>query len=77
MGGSSSSGSEQQAPQQQAPQQQAPQQMQQQPMMSSGNDKCFDFNNRFNDCMRFNNNNSTICQQSFDDLRNCQNNGMI
>ena len=36
-------------------------------------DKCFDFSNLFSDCMKFNFNNSTICQQAFDDLKKCQN----
>lgn len=37
------------------------------------NDVCFDYNKRFNECMRFNHNNSNICQQMYDDLKNCQN----
>jgi len=39
----------------------------------NANDVCFDYNKRFNECMRFNYNNNTICQQMQDDLRNCQN----
>merc|ERR1712032_1305400 len=68
MGGSSGGSEQQQAPQEQ---QQQPQQIQQQPMNS--NDVCFDFNTRFNDCMKYNMNNSTICQSSYDELKSCQN----
>ena len=72
MGGSSGS-----SEQKEAPQQTQPQQVQQQPMEYSqqmnSNDVCFNFNQRFNDCMRFNSNNSTICQQAYDDLKSCQN----
>jgi hypothetical protein len=42
------------------------------PEMSS-NDVCFDYNKRFNECMKFNYNNSNICQQMYDDLKSCQN----
>ena len=71
MGGSS--GSSEEAPKKEQPQQvqQQPQHIQQQQF--NPNDKCFDFNTRFNDCMKFNSNNSNICQQSYDDLRSCQN----
>lgn len=63
--------------QQQVQQQQNYQPMQQPqqsyaPEMNS-NDVCFDYNKRFNDCMRFNYNNTNICQQMYDDLKNCQN----
>lgn len=55
-------------------QQVQPVQQQQQnyaPEMNS-NDVCFDYNKRFNECMRFNYNNANICQQMHDDLKNCQ-----
>ena len=56
-------------------QQVQPVQQQQQsyaPEMNS-NDVCFDYNKRFNECMKFNFNNTSICQQMSDDLKNCQN----
>jgi cell division protein FtsB len=50
---------------------------QQQPMMeqtnnSNLNDKCFDFSNLFNECMKLNFNNTNICSQPFEDLKKCQ-----
>jgi len=36
-------------------------------------DRCFDYSNMFNECMRLNFNNSTICSQAFEDLKKCQN----
>jgi hypothetical protein len=73
MGGSSGSSESKEAPQQNQQQtiQQQPMEMQQNQMNS--NDVCFNFNQRFNDCMKFNMNNSNICQQSYDDLKSCQN----
>ncbi len=68
------------------PQPQQPQEMQpayQQPLMSQqmpieqnnqSNDKCFDYSKMFKECMSMNFNNTTICSQSFEDLKKCQNN---
>lgn len=67
------------------PQQQQPQEMQPayQPMMSQpmpmeqsnvNNDRCFDYSKMFKECMNLNFNNTTICSQSFEDLKKCQNN---
>merc|ERR1712160_81556 len=61
-------------------QQQQEQFSEQQPMPNMGNmtmnpqdDKCFNFSNIFNDCMKYNQNNSKVCEQTFEDLKTCQN----
>lgn len=66
-------------------QQQQPQEMQPayQPLMSqqmpieqnnSNGDRCFDYSKMFKECMSLNFNNTSICSQSFEDLKKCQNN---
>jgi hypothetical protein len=47
---------------------------QNQSLMQDNFNKCFNFSNIFNECMKFNMNNSKVCEQAFDDLKNCQNN---
>lgn len=49
---------------------------QQTPMEQSNqnNDRCFDYSKMFKECMNLNFNSSTICSQSFEDLKKCQNN---
>lgn len=79
MGGSGhrEGGHVEQQPQQQMeqyPQEQIqhyPQQQMQE--VNNTNDKCFDYTKMFNECMKLNFNNTTICQQSFEELRKCQN----
>ena len=41
---------------------------------SNSNDKCFDYNKRFTECLKYNNGSVNICQSSFDDLSKCQSN---
>lgn len=84
MGGSGHGSHHQNDVQNHEPQQQ-PQENQSnyQPMMSQpmpmeqtnqNNDKCFDYSKMFKECMNLNFNNTTICSQSFEDLKKCQNN---
>mgnify|MGYP000974479457 CR=1 FL=1 len=55
-------------------QQQQFDQQQPQSYVQENANKCFDFSNIFNDCMKNNMNNSKVCEQSFEDLKKCQNN---
>jgi hypothetical protein len=48
--------------------------MQENSNLNTNTDKCFNFSNIFNECMKYNNNNTNICMQSFEDLKKCQNN---
>lgn len=59
---------------QQQPQQvHQPIQQQNQAQELNPNDACYEYNRKFTDCMKFNYNNSNICQSMFDELRTCQN----
>ena len=54
----------------------APQIAQQQPydqINKTNPDKCFDYSKMFSECMKMNFNNTTICSQTFEDLKKCQN----
>lgn len=38
----------------------------------NGMNKCIDYSKRFEECMKSNFNNTTICSQAFEDLKKCQ-----
>jgi hypothetical protein len=40
----------------------------------NGMNKCLDFSKRFEECMKLNFNNTSICAQMFEDLKKCQGN---
>ena len=59
--------------QQQPQQNYQPMQQQTQAQEMNPNDVCFDYNRKFAECMKYNNNSSTICQSMYEDLKSCQN----
>lgn len=43
-------------------------------IIKNGMNKCMDYSKRFEECMKANFNNTTICAQAFEDLKKCQSN---